>query len=129
MIIVIILWKILPGDENRQAFFDYWARSLELGDTSHLVGEYLSSPLSVAEAGFDCSLLGLNPGDDYVPFFNVGIWASLEAFREQVIKPFVNSGVNQQDFEYAPRERMVLSPELWRRGGAQLPCRDQLLPA
>src|SRR5205809_96814 len=74
VIIAIILWKVLPGDENQRAFLDFWAQTLELSDRSRLAGEYLSHPLSTAEAGLECSLLGLSPGDDYVPFFNVGIW-------------------------------------------------------
>lgn len=125
MIVAIILWKVLPGDENRRDFFDHW-RALELDDKSRLVGEYLSRPLSQEEVGFESSLLGLDPGDDYVPFFNVGIWESLEAFREQVIERFVNEGPNLEPFEYAPRERMILSPQLWRAGSAQLPAHDQL---
>jgi hypothetical protein len=68
----------------------------------------------------------LAPSNDYVPYFNVGIWDGLEAFREEVIEPFVHDGLPQQEFEYAPRGRMILSPQLWRVGNAQLPSRDQL---
>lgn len=75
---------------------------------------------------FESSHFGFDPGDGYVPFFNVGIWESLEAFREAVIGPFVNEGPNQQHFEYAPRKRMILSPQLWRAGSAPLPAHDQL---
>ena len=126
MIVVIILWKILPGDESRRAFLDHWAQTLELEDNSHLVGEYLSRALTEEDVSFDCSLLGVDPGDDYVPFFNVGVWDSVEAFEEQVIKPFVEQGPKTHDFEHAPRERMILSPERWRGGGAQLPAHDHL---
>lgn len=111
-----------------RAFLDFWAQTLELGDRLCLAGEYLSRPLSAEQAGLECSLLGLNPGDDYVPFFNVGIWESLDAFRDQVYEPFVNSGPDKQAFEYARRERVILSPQQWRVGTAQLPTDDQLSP-
>jgi hypothetical protein len=124
--IVVIFWKILPGDENERAFFEHWERTLELEDRSGLVGEFLSQPLTKAEVGFDCSALGLDASDDYVPFFNVGIWDSVEAFREHVIERLVNPGPGKEDFEYAPRARMILSPKRWRVGDAQLPNGDQL---
>ena len=44
VVFVIILWKVLPGEANRRALFDCWAK-LELSDRSGLVGEYLSQPL------------------------------------------------------------------------------------
>jgi hypothetical protein len=127
VIIVIIVWKIFPGDENERAFLDFWAQ-LEPGGRSRLAGEYLSRPLSAEEAGLKCSLVGLNPGDDYVPFFNVGIWESLEALREQVYAPFVDSGPDKHAFEYAQRERVILAPQRWRVGTAQLPTEDHLSP-
>jgi hypothetical protein len=67
--------------------------------------------------------LGLEPSDEYVPFVNVGIWASLDAFMEQVFGPF---GDRQFEFEFAPRERIVLSPVRRRIGGAELPPDDDL---
>lgn len=128
MIVVIILWKVLPGDENRRAFFEHWAQALELGDRSGLVGEYLSRPLSQNEVEFDCSLLGVSAGDEYVPYFNVGIWDSLDAFRQQIIERIVEQGPEKHDFEYEPRKRMILAPQLWRVAGAQPPTEDQLQP-
>ena len=90
------------------------------------MGEYLSRPLSQHEVDFDCSLLGVSPGDEYVPYFNVGIWDSLDAFRQQIIERFVEQGPEKLEFEYEPRKRMILAPLLWRAGDAQLPTDDEL---
>jgi hypothetical protein len=62
-----------------------------------------------------------------VPFFNVGIWASHEAFKKEVIDRFVEGRPRQLPFEYAPRTRMILSPEQWRVGEAVLPGSDHLV--
>ena len=125
MVIVVILWKVLPGDENERALFEYWA-GLEPEDRSGLVGEFLSRPQTKEDVGFDCSAFGLDASDKYVPFFNVGIWDSVDPFREQVIERLVDPDAEKEAFEYELRERMILSPQQCRVGGAQLPDADHL---
>lgn len=128
MEIVVILWKIKPGADNRQAFFRDWADTLKIDDRSGLVGEFLSRPRSADEAGPDFSILGPHPSDEYELYFNVGIWDTLDTFRAQVIDKYVNGNPADRPFLFEPPRRMALSPEQWRVGDAQLPAGDHLWP-
>ena len=70
-------------------------------------------------------MLGLPSSSAYESFFNVGLWSDLESFKRQVIDPFVGTAPKPQEFEYAFRERLVLSPASWRVGKASLPPSDE----
>ena len=120
MVIVIIHWKIKEGPEYRAAFLRYWKETLRIEDRSHLVGEYLSRPLLPEETDFDATLLDVPESAPYQSFFNVGIWDSVESFKEQIIDPYVGSNPEPEDFEHEYRCRMILSPTAWRRGLASI---------
>ena len=128
MDIVVILWKIKAGADNRQAFFKHWAETLEIDDRTGLVGEFLSRPLSADEAGPEFSVLGAHPSDEYELYFNVAIWDTLDAFRAQVIDKYVSGDPADKPFLFEPPRRMALSREQWRVGDAQLPAGDHLWP-
>ena len=126
MIIVIIHWKIKEGAEHRATFLQHWKETLTIEERSHLVGEFLSEPVSPGEVDFDVTILGVSESAPYQSFFNVGLWASLDSFEEQVIKPYVGSTSEPKDFEYEYRSRMVLVPLAWRRGRQDLPYADHI---
>ena len=116
MVIVIIHWKIHPHEEALRMFLDHWRDTLTIEERSHLVGEYLSRPLTAEEAQFPCVSMSAPPSANYKSYFNVGIWKDLESFRQQIILPYVTSKPKTASFEYEYRERMVLSPVSWRAG-------------
>lgn len=124
LIIVVIHWMIKPDKASLAAFQEYWSKS-EPSDRSHLVGEFLSEPLTAEVVGFPC--LTFDAAEEYVSFFNVGLWESLRAFREVIIDPMVGTNPITQDFEYKHRERMILGPQQLRIGRGRLPERDNLL--
>lgn len=66
-------------------------------------------------------MLGLPASSAYQSFFNIGVWADIESFHRQVIDPYVGQTPKPAAFEFAYRERMVLSPLSRRRGAASLP--------
>ncbi len=124
MVIVIIHWKIHPYDEAIRQFLDHWRDTLTVEERSHLVGEYLSQPLSMEEAQFPCAVLNTPVSPNYQSYFNVGIWADIESFRKEIILPYVTKKPKTEPFEYAFRERMVLSAQSWRVGNHELPWPD-----
>jgi hypothetical protein len=126
MVIVIIHWKIREGDEHRQAFLQHWKETLTIEERNHLIGEFLSEPFTPGEVDFDVTILGVPESAPYQSYFNVGMWASLESFEEQVIEPYVGSRPEPKTFEYEYRSRMVLAPLSWRRGHQDLPNADHL---
>jgi hypothetical protein len=126
--IVIILWKIKAGADNRQAFFKHWAEKLEIDDKAGLVGEFLSCPQSADEAGPEFSVFGAHASDEYELYFNVAIWETLDAFRAEVIEKYLGGDPADKPFLFEPPRRMALSPKQWRVGAAPLPAADHLLP-
>src|SRR6266508_4057302 len=124
MVIVVIYWKIKLGDEHRRAFLEHWEKTLTIAERSHLIGEFLSQPVATENAGFPCGLLGLPASSAYQSFFNVGLWADLESFKEQVIDPYVGQAPKPKDFEYEFRERLVLEPVSRRVGQGAIPLGD-----
>ena len=87
MIIVVIHWKIKEGSDHRAAFLQHWKETLTIEERSHLVGEFLTSPLSPEETDFPVAVLGVSYAAPYQSFFNIGIWESVDSFRNQVIDP------------------------------------------
>ena len=128
MEIVVILWKIKPGADNRQAFFKHLAETLTIDDKTGLFGEFLSRPRSADEAGPEFSIFGAHPSDEYALYFNVAIWDTLDAFRAQVLDKYVKSDSADEPFLFEPPSRMALSPEQRRVGDGQLPAGDHLWP-
>ena len=124
MIIVIIHWKIHLGEGARRQFLRHWKETLTVEERSHLVGEYLSAPLSDEEVQFPCAVLNIPPAPPYQSFFNIGIWEDVASFKGQIIDPYVGSSPKTQPFEYQFRERMVLAPLSWRTGQYPLPNTD-----
>jgi len=124
MVIVIIHWKIHPGEESRRQFLQHWKETLTIEERSHLVGEYLSEPLSADQVQFPCTVLNIPPSPSYQSFFNVGIWEDVASFKRQIIDPYVGYTPKIQPFEYQFRERMVLAPLSWRAGEYPLPRAD-----
>ena len=124
MIIVIIHWKIHLGEESRRQFLQHWKDVLTLDERSHLVGEYLSQPLSQEQVGFPCTVLNIPLSAQFQSFFNIGIWESAESFKKQIVDPYVGPVPKTAPFEYQYRERMVLVPQSWRVGEYTLPNAD-----
>ncbi len=124
MIIVVIYWKIRLGNRYRQEFLKHWEKTLTISERSHLVGEFLSQPVSTDNEGFPSGLLGLPSSSAYQSFFNVGIWSDMESFKQQVIDPYVGQTPKPEHFEYEFRERLVLAPVSWRIGQGTLPSCD-----
>ena len=110
MVIVIIHWKIHRNAEARRLFLKNWRECLEIDNREELVGEFLSAPLSEVEAKFPCTVLNTQSSSLYESYFNVGIWKSIESFREAVIDESVGIEPKTEPFEYEYRERMILSP-------------------
>lgn len=126
MIIVVIHWRIRPGDVHRNAFLREWAETLTINERDHLVGEYLSRPMTSEEAGFECGLLGLPRTDQFESFFNIALWDDFESFRREVIDPHAGSPKEPRPFEYGYRQRLALKPQLWRAGLSKPPMEDGL---
>lgn len=124
MVIVIVHWKIHKGRKARNDFFDYWSK-LNINNRNHFVGEFLSKPMTKKQAGFECIEMNIPNSPKYVSYFNVGIWNTIGAFKKEVISKYVGATPITQPFEYEYRERMVLSPNLWRVGSGVLPKKDK----
>ena len=120
MVIVIVHWKIHPHAEARREFLDHWRDRLKLDQRDEFIGEYLSEPVLGDDAGFLCTLFNVPLNAKYWSFFNVGVWRSVDAFRRNVIDPFVTKQPRSLPFEYEFRERMVLDPVSWRVGRSDL---------
>lgn len=125
MIIVIIHWKIKRGGSYRDDFFRYWKR-LEIEDRSEIAGEFLSEPVDESQLTYPCTTLAAD--DRFDSYFNVGVWSSEDAFRRNVIEPFVGKSPVKKNFEFEYRSRMILSPDWWRVGLSDLPEADHLPP-
>ena len=117
MIIVLIDWHIEIGKED--TFKEYWRKDVPVQDRSMMVGEFLSRPQDKA---FNWVTWDLDTYDAS-RFINVGIWASAEAFHEQIGRYF-NPSKGKLDFEVRIRKRALLSPACWRMGDWNLPLHD-----
>jgi hypothetical protein len=62
-------------------------------------------------------------GDETCRFINVGLWASAEAFHEQVGRYF-DPAKGVLPFELKLRRRALLTPACWRMGDWRLPIHD-----
>ena len=118
MVIVLILWKIKPGHED--AFRKHWEQKLRIQDRTGLVGEFLCEP---GPEGYITWHLPSPEDPSCTVFVNVGIWASADAFRQQ-IEPYFNDDKPLESFEAARRVRTVLYPGSRRMGSALLPEGD-----
>ena len=115
MVIVLIQWKIKPGQEA--AFRQHWEQNLPIEDRTGLVGEFLCEP------GSEEYITWCFPDSGDAPctvFVNVGIWADPDAFHDQIAQYF-NDDKEPQPFEAARRVRTVLHPLSCRMGAALLP--------
>ena len=115
MVIVLVQWKIKPGHEA--AFREHWEQKLHIKDCTGLVGEFLCEPGS--EEYITWSLPDRTDPPCTV-FVNVGVWASADAFHEQVAQ-YINDDKEPEPFEAARRVRTVLHPMSRRMGSALLP--------
>jgi hypothetical protein len=116
MDIFVVHWKIKPTHDAEQAFLEYWNRSTPPSDV--LIGEYLSRPLSKAEAGVECQSMDRLEGSGFKSFFNVGMWESAAAFGD-FLRASRQTELNE--FEAEPRRRMALRPIATHRGSLELP--------
>ena len=116
MAIVLIEWSIEPNEAAVSLFIEYWRTKLAIDDKSGLFGEFLSAPVPVDEVSLPVWVDDLSASDPKVPmwkFVNVGLWESRATFSEQIGHLMTDE---RQDFEAAPRRRIVLEPQEWRRG-------------
>ncbi len=118
MHIVLVNWKIIPGEESDFELF--WKTKVKVEDRSKMVGEYLSK-VEPASA-FNWITWDLE-GAGYTPYINVGIWADANDFHDQ-IKAYFKPTNGKADFEHELRTRALLAPELWRTGQFPLPSGD-----
>lgn len=127
MIIVLINWRILPGEVD--AFLHKWKTGLRLEGAQGLIGEFLSK---VEDSSFHEGVTWeMEPDDrdstdewrqiEYVSYVNVGVWDRVDDFMNAVGKYMSKGRMLKEPFEAAPRRRAILSPEHWRRGSSELP--------
>ena len=118
MQIVFVDWMIKKGQEKH--FKEYWKSALPIEDRSMMVGEFLSEP--TGQGTYPWVTWDLRD-DEASRFINVGLWASAEAFHEQVGRYFDPAG-GVLSFELTLRRRALLTPSCWRMGDWQLPIHD-----
>src|ERR1041385_1218546 len=112
MVIVLVYWKILRGQE--EDFKTYWRSAFPVKDRSGLVGEFLSEP--TGHEAYPWVTADLRSGnDDFTTFINVGLWRDAETFHEQIGRYF-DPARGKLDFEYELRTRALLTPHCWRIG-------------
>jgi hypothetical protein len=116
--IIFVDWLIIKGAELD--FKQYWKEALPIEDRSLMVGEFLSEPDGHEE--FPWVTEDLRSGDAS-RFINVGLWASAEAFHEQIARYF-DPAAGKRSFEFELRRRALLTPACWRVGDWRLPIRD-----
>lgn len=123
MIVVEILWHIRVGKE--EDFRQAWREKYVVADRTHLIGEFLSAPVSDVPDMYK-SWKPEEVGDPKEPvsvFVNVAMWTSLDAFKAEIEKYIPKPGQQQPDF-VVNRYRIVLAPVDWRVGNASLPSVD-----
>lgn len=120
MVIVLVYWRILKGQE--EDFKSYWRSELSVADRSRLSGEFLSEP--TGHETYPWVTADIRSGsDDFTAFINVGLWRDAEAFHEQIGQYF-DPAKGKLDFEYELRTRALLTPHCWRLGTWPLPTID-----
>ncbi len=134
MIIVLINWRIKP--DKVEDFMLWWtSKEADIKQRGCVVGEFLSKPLALEELKkrtpgqeYPFRVCDLTPGscdEPYIPFVNVGLWESWEAFYSEVGKNFNDTG-EKRPFEQYRRTRTILEPQNWRIGDYDLPGDDKL---
>lgn len=118
MQIVFVDWLITKGQEKE--FKSYWKSALPIEDRSLMVGEFLNEPTGHEQ--FDWVTWDLRD-IQATRFINVGLWASAEAFHDQVGRYFNPAG-GLLPFESRLRRRALLNPVCWRMGDWSLPIHD-----
>lgn len=118
MQIVFVDWHIIKGREPE--FKQHWRSALPVQDRAQMVGEFLSEP--TGHEVFPWVTWDLR-SPDATRFINVGLWASAEAFHEQIGQYF-NPAKGKLDFEFVVRRRALLGPAAWRMGPWPLPNKD-----
>jgi hypothetical protein len=116
--IIFVDWLIIKDAELD--FKQYWKEALPVEDRSLMVGEFLSEP--EGDEKFPWVTGDLRNGDAS-RFINVGLWASAEAFQQQIARYF-DPAAGKLPFEFALRRRALLTPTCWRVGDWRLPIRD-----
>lgn len=115
MAIVLIEWSIYPNQKAIDDFMVYWTAKAKF-DKGGLFGEFLSAPVPADELDLPVWVDDLGAGNPKFPtvkFVNVGIWKNRQTFYEQIGR-LMKEG--PQEFEAAPRRRIVLEPQELRRG-------------
>jgi len=116
--IVLVDWLIIKGAEPD--FKKYWKEAGPVEDRSLMVGEFLNEP--EGDEKFPWVTGDLRNGDAS-RFINVGLWASAEAFQQQIARYF-DPAAGKLPFEFELRRRALLTPACWRVGDWRLPIRD-----
>ena len=116
--IVLVDWLIIKGAEPD--FKKYWKEAVPVEDRSLMVGEFLSEPTGHEKFPWVTEDLR---NVDASRFINVGLWASAEAFHQQIARYF-DPAAGKLSFEFKLRRRALLSPACWRVGDWRLPIRD-----
>jgi hypothetical protein len=118
MQIVFVDWLIIKGQEKE--FKAHWKAALPIEDRSMMVGEFLSEP--TGNERFEWVTWDLRD-EGATRFINIGLWASAEAFHDQVGRYFNPAG-GLLPFEFKLRRRALLTPTCWRMGDWALPIHD-----
>ncbi len=118
MQIVLVDWFIKKGQESD--FKAFWKCALPVEDRSMMIGEFLSEP--TGHEKFEWVAWDLRKADA-TRFINVGLWASAEAFHDQIGRYFNPAG-GEKPFEFKLRRRALLTPACWRMGDWRLPIHD-----
>ena len=126
MHLVPIHWKIRRTEQAVHDFLQYWSNVLTIPDRARLIGEFLSQPLRPEETGLFQNGVALQDTPAYYSFVNLGLWADVRAFQEQIDWPYRQRGLAKLPFEYAKCQGILLQPCQWRLGTASLPAWDQL---
>jgi hypothetical protein len=116
--IILVDWLIISGAEPD--FKKYWKETVPVEDRSLMVGEFLSEPTGHEKFPWVTEDLR---NVDASRFINVGLWASAEAFHEQIVRYF-DPAAGKLSFEFELRRRAVLTPACWRMGDWRLPIHD-----
>ncbi len=120
MIIVLITWRIKPGQEEQ--FRRWWCDQAILADKGGLVGEFLCQPVSANLVPFGVEDLSAAAPElaPSVPFVNVGLWKDSETFEAEVGQYFTDDQP-LLSFEAIRRVRTILEPAERRLGEDRIP--------